>query len=60
MSTESRLARLGLLHLKDKPEELEKALAERTKQREAEEKEWQEEKKKIRKAYEERPETDED
>ena len=26
MSTESRLARLGLLHLKDKPEELQAAL----------------------------------
>ena len=26
MSTESRLARLGLLHLKDKPEELRAAL----------------------------------
>jgi hypothetical protein len=27
MSTESRLARLGLIHLKDKPEELQRRLA---------------------------------
>jgi hypothetical protein len=32
MSTESRLERLGLLHLKDNPKELEKALQEKMKE----------------------------
>ena len=36
MSTESRLARLGLLHLKDKPEELYRRLEEMVKEDEAE------------------------
>lgn len=40
MSTDERLARLGLAHLKDQPEELRRALEERARQHAAEVEEW--------------------
>ncbi|AOY83610.1 MULTISPECIES: hypothetical protein [Moorena] len=40
MSTEERLRRLGLEHLKDKPEELEKELERRLLERQKQEEEW--------------------
>lgn len=40
MSTDDRLARLGLLHLKDKPEELAKALNEGVEQYDEEVRVW--------------------
>jgi hypothetical protein len=48
MSTEDRLARLGLSHLKDKPEELEKELAKRLAEQRKEDERWHEEQKQIR------------
>lgn len=46
MSTEKRLKRLGLDHLKDKPEELKKEIEKRLKERKEEEEKWEREKKK--------------
>ena len=40
MSSDERLDRLGLLHLKDNPEELEKELQMRIEQQEREEEAW--------------------
>ncbi len=47
MSSDERLDRLGLLHLKDKPEQLRAELEERIEQQRREEKVWAEEREKI-------------
>ena len=47
MSSDARLDRLGLLHLKDKPEQLRAELEERIEQQRREEEVWAEEREKI-------------